>query len=235
VRGLRVAGLLLAVAAPSLAVELASPVGAAATPPAPWRVVGLPQQSKPLTRFDVIEFDGRRVLRVASDHAYANLVHALDGTGAGVLTWRWRVDQPVARADLSRRTGDDAALKVCALFDMPLGRVPFLERQLLRIASARTGEKLPTATLCYVWEPSLPDGQLLPNAFTSRLRWIVVHGEAGRWSSERHDLQADFRRAFGDEADTVPPLVGVLVGADTDNTGSQSLGYLADLRLSAAP
>jgi Protein of unknown function (DUF3047) len=217
------------------AAELASPIGAGDQPAAPWRVVGLPGQKKPLTRFTVVEQQGQRVLRVEAERAYGNLVHALPGAHAGTLSWRWRVDQPPVGADLRRKSGDDAALKVCALFDMPLADVPFVERQLLRLVSSRAGESLPTATLCYVWDNALPRGSVLHNAFTQRLRFVVLHGTPGQWSDERHDLAADFRRAFGDEAERTPPLTAIAIGADSDNTASHSIGYVDRLRLTTTP
>lgn len=220
-----------ALALPVAAADLISPIGSAAEPPPPWQVKGLPQQVKPLTRFSVVTQDGVRVLRVEADRAYGNLVHPLAGARAGTLAWRWRVDQAPAGADLHKKSGDDAALKVCALFDLPAAQVPFVERQLLRIASARAGETLPTATLCYVWDAQLANGALLRNAYTHRLRFIIVRGTAGQWSDERHDLAADFRRAFADETRDVPALIGVAIGADSDNTASRSIGYLSDLQL----
>jgi len=213
------------------AADLVSPIGVDSTPSAPWRVTGLPEQRVPLTRFSVTERDGVPALRIESDHAYGLLLHPLSGVHAGSLAWRWRVDRPVTGADLYRKSGDDAALKVCALFDMPLARVPFLERQWLRLASARYGQTLPTATLCYVWEPALPAGSVLHNAFSHRLRFITAQHAVGAWSSEQHDLAADFRRVFGDETDEVPPLRAIAIGADTDNTGSHSLAWLDGLRL----
>jgi Protein of unknown function (DUF3047) len=197
--------------------------------------MGLPQQTKPMTRFTVVLLDQQRVLRVEADHAYGNLVHRMNDTRAGVLAWRWRVDQAPAGADLQRKSGDDSALKVCALFDMPLAKVPFFERQLLRLASLRFGQPLPTATLCYVWDLHLPQGTLLHNAYTHRLRYLVSHGTPGQWRDERHDLAADFQRAFrddwGDDTPGVPPLVAIAIGADSDNTASRSVGYVSDLRL----
>jgi Protein of unknown function (DUF3047) len=227
--------LAVALAAGAAAAELASPIGAGAEPAPPWQVKGLPQQTKPLTRFAVVELDKQRVLRVEADHAYGNLIHPLKSLRAGSLAWRWRVDQPAAGADLKRKSGDDAALKVCAFFDLPESQLPFVERQLLRIASSRAAEKLPTATLCYVWDEHLPQGTLLHNAYTHRVRYIVTHGTPQRWSDEKHDLGADFQRAFGDESQDVPPLSAIVIGADTDNTGSHSIGYVSDLHLSTAP
>lgn len=207
-------------------------------PPAPWRIVGLPKASKPLTRFDIILLDGRRVLRVQTDKSYANLEHDLPGLEVppGLqLRWRWRLDQPLVGTDLRRREGDDSPLKVCALFDMPLERLGFVERNLLRAARSVSGEHLPAATLCYVWDASLPAGTLLDNAYSHRLRFIVLdsgHKQLGQWVAHTQDLATDFRRAFGNESPSLPPLQGVLVGGDSDNTGGQSLGYVSDITLS---
>jgi Protein of unknown function (DUF3047) len=226
-------GLAVALAATGAAAQGLAPLVAAegGTPPAPWHYAGLPAQKPPPTRYTVAELDGRRVLRVEADRSYGNLLHPLRGTAAGVLAWRWRVDEPLPAADLRTKAGDDAALKVCAMFDLPRERVPFVERQLLRLAESRVGEALPNATLCYVWEPSWPAGSVVPNAYTRRVRFITRAGVPGAWARERHELAADFLRAFGDEATTVPPLLAVVVGADADNTGGRSLGWVDDLRL----
>lgn len=207
-------------------------------PPAPWRVVGVPGGKIPLTSFALADIDGRKVLRIEASKSYANLVHDVPVAQAEAgsrLRWRWRLDEPLRTADLRRREGDDSPLKVCVLFDMPLEKLGLIDRNLLRLARGVSGEKLPSATLCYVWDSALPAGTLLPNAYTGRVRLIVVDsGEQrlGQWVSHSRDLAADFRRAFGDESDTLPPLQAVLVGGDSDNTGGHSLGWVGDVTLS---
>ncbi|MDB5939491.1 MAG: hypothetical protein JWP77_1855 [Polaromonas sp.] len=212
--------------------------GSGAVPPPPWRVVGLPNSNKPLTRFELVPLDGHPVLRVQTDRSYANLVHDLPDFALvpGMkLRWRWRLDQPLHGTDLRQRAGDDTPLKVCALFDMPLEQLGFVERNLLRAARSMSGENLPAATLCYFWDASLPAGTLLDNAYTHRMRMIVLDSggqHLGQWVAHSQDLAADFHRAFGWEAATLPPLQGLLVGADSDNTAGQSLGYVGDVTLS---
>ena len=44
-------------------------------------------------------------------------------------------------------------------------------------------------------------------------------------------MAADFVRLFGDECKTVPPLVGVAIGADADNTKTRSVGFVTGLTL----
>lgn len=205
------------------------------TPSPPWRVVGLPRQSKPYTTFRIVDLDGARVLRVEADASYGNLVHPLRLSDVRPhLAWRWRVDEFVDGADLRTRSGDDTALKVCVFFDLPLERVPFVERQILRVARAHSGEDLPAATVCYVWDAQLPVGTRLDNAYTRRMRYIVL--ESGRdslhrWLSERRDVAADFLSVFGSESSDVPAVTGVALGADADNRKGHSLAHVADLVL----
>ena len=205
------------------------------TLPAPWRVIGLPRQKKPLTRFTLDELDGRRAIRIEADQSYGNLVHPLKvDPAAGHLAWQWRVDQPLPGANLREKGGDDTAAKVCVAFDLPLERVPFFERQLLRFARMQTPEPLPAATICYVWDAHLPAGTALDNAYTRRLRYLVLQtGPAAphQWASERRDVAADFQALFGAESPQVPPIIGVAVGADADNTRGHSLAHVSGLSL----
>jgi hypothetical protein len=229
-------GLLLAsgsVAAQSLLAPLAGPADA---PMPPWREVLLPKQTLPKTRFAVVEFDGRRALRIESAASYGNLVHDLAPGAAAPrqLSWQWRLDRPLDGAALQRKTGDDAAVKLCVMFDHALDALPFAERQQMRLARLLSGEDLPGATLCYVWDPQQPADSVLPNAYTRRMRWFVLQGRGsalGEWRSEQRDLRADFLRAFGDEAQELPRIKAVLVGADADNSGGQGLAHVAGLAL----
>jgi len=241
----RVAGLVLAVAAllpggahaqVATALPLLTPLaGPGEQPPAPWRVVGLPRQKKPFTRFVMVDLDGKRALRVEAIESYGNLVHNLGTLPTSLhLAWSWRVEQPIADADLRKKDGDDTALKVCVLFDLALDKVPFLERQLLRLARTQTAEPLPAATVCYVWDTRLPVGTLIDNAFTRRMRYIVLQSGSAplhTWQRERRDVAADFALAFGAESAQLPPIVGVAVGADADNTHAHGIGHVADLVL----
>ncbi len=230
-------GGLPAPAAAVLGSDLAPLVGTGTAAPAPWRWTGLPNQQLPATKFDLVELDGERALRVRAERSYGNLVHPMPaGSQPASLSWRWRVERPIQGGNIARKEGDDVAIRVCAMFDMPLAQIPFLERTLFRFAASRSSEKLPTATLCYVWDATLAPGTLVINPYTQRVRSIVVRGTGSalaQWTNERRDLAADFLRAFGNEATQVPPLTAIAVAADSDNTRSNSLAYVDVLRLVA--
>ena len=210
-------------------------------PAAPWRVAPFPGGNKPLTQFDMVTLDGQRVLRIRTDKSYANLLHDLQidvVTPRTMLRWRWRLDEPLLETDLRSKSGDDSALKVCVLFDLPLEKLGLVERNLFRVFRNRANEKLPAETLCYIWDHALPSGSELANAFSQRVRFVVLNtGETQlkQWQTHSRDIEADFRKAFGHETNVVPPLVGIAVGGDSDNTGGKSLGYVADVLLTVPP
>ncbi len=210
------------------------PFGAAgASPLAPWHVVGLPRQTKPFTTFSVVDLDGHRAVKVEADSSYGNIVYPLPRVPPGFqLAWQWRVENLIDAVDLHEKQGDDTALKVCVSFDEPLDRVPFVERQLLKVARGQTDEAVPAATVCYVWDAHLPVGTAIDSPFTHRLRYKILQSGPGRlhqWTAEKRDVAADFTELFGKESPEVPPVIGIAVGADADNTHGHSVAHVADV------
>ena len=213
-----------------------------------WRFVGFPQQHTelPPTRFEAGTVDGERALKVSTASSYGTLVNGWSGPVPGArLQWRWRLDQPLMSArvpvDILSKAGDDAALKVCVMFDHPMDRVPFWERTVLRLARGVSGEALPAATLCYLWDSSHPALTEGANPYSRRVRFISLQGRGAplaRWVSESRDVAQDFARLFADELpqgaqtprEALPRISTVLIGADSDNTASHSTGWVAGLR-----
>ena len=89
---------------------------------------------------------------------------------------------------------------------------------------------MPTASVCYVWDSQLAAGTTLPSAFTRRVRYIVLRSgdlPASTWMQEKRDLEADFLKLFGEEVDSAPRLVAIVIGGDADNTREHSLALVA--------
>lgn len=198
-----------------------------------WHFAGLPRQKAPPTRFTPAMIDGVPAVRVDTQRSYGNWVYRpTPPMRVTSLRWRWRVDQGNPQSNLREKSGDDMPLRVCLGFAVPLAQLPFMDRQILRIANASSPEPLPTTTLCWVWDDKLPVGTVLPSPFTRRVRYIVTHGRGqapGQWVDEERDVAADFKRAYGEEIDGLPAVDAVMIGGDSDNTQQQTSGAVAAL------
>lgn len=130
---------------------------------------------------------------------------------------------------LRSKAGDDFPARLYVMFDYPLEKLPFIERNKLRLARALFDPGLPAATLCYVWDGKAAVETIAPSAYSDRVRLIVVASGAarvGRWVDVERNVAADFRAAFGDEA---PPVKAIAIATDTDNTGASATAYFGNI------
>lgn len=206
-------------------------------PAAPWHTVGLPERyNKPVSQFDLVDLDGAHVLRVRADKSWGTLVHPINEAikPSTLLRWRWRLEQPLVKTDIHAKATEDGALKVCLSFDMPADNIPSGERTLFKFVQFVSKEKIPTATLCYIWGGKEAIEYQQASLFTARVRFIVLANETTPlklWQSKERNIHADFLKAFGHETGTVPALSAILIGADADNTQGSSAGYVGDVQL----
>lgn len=183
------------------------------------------------TEFSMVEDEGRTVLRATSDAAASSLSFKLrvDPNKTPKLSWRWKVSRVIEKSDLASKDGDDYAARVYVFFDYDIGRLSFLDRAAFGLARTLYGSDLPAATLCYVWDNRYPVGTSMPSAYTSHVRMVVVESgpdQVGHWVEESRNVADDFRSAFGDMA---PPISGISIAADTDNTGENVVTHFGDL------
>lgn len=198
-----------------------------------WRVSGLPGDKFPLSQFELTSLSGEPALRLVTQSSYGVLAHPWSGPAPDELAWRWQLAQGLPLADITTKVGDDAALKVCVMFDQPLVDIPFFQRAALSLARSATGQDLPSATLCYLWDSRYPAGTHGANPYSARVRYIVLNGTetpTGQWINQRRRIADDFASLFGAESAVLPPVVAIAVGADSDNTRGSSTAYLARLR-----
>ncbi len=169
-------------------------------------------------------FRGRQV-DVVSDGTVSLIWRPVDTDmrEAKTASWRWRVTEGVAATDLTRKGGDDRNLALYFVFvDEATAATlnPSNARRLLRNKSTRA--------LVYVWGGAHARGDSLPNPYHPGLRTMVLRGPGEGAFSERVDLAADHRRAFG----TAPGvLVGLAVSSDSDDTDGRVRASIADLTL----
>lgn len=194
--------------------------------PAPWKTQYHPDIAAH-TEFKLQKQGDKTVLLADADMAYGTLVHPFSKPLAlKTLSWEWQILTQPTKANLQTKAGDDAGAKLCAFIQVDESKIGLGTRLALAAARTVSGERLPAATLCYVWGvPGEKVGQVFDNPYTDRVKNIVVRdaATASELIAENRDLQADARKAFGKELPDGPVMItGVALGADSDNTQSKA-------------
>ncbi len=202
-------------------------------PPAPWTMIRYAGE-KP-TSYRVATVAGRTAIEARADSSMSLMARpiAIDLAERPVACWRWLVDGPVARANMTRKSGDDYAARLYIAFDMPESALSGSTRLKLKIARGMFSKSLPDAAVVYVWDNRHPVGTERRSSYTDRSQLIVAEtgsARAGSWVTERADVAADFARAFGNRPGKPIQLA---VASDGDNTKSKAHAAFADIHFVA--
>lgn len=177
------------------------------------------------------------VVRAEARQSASGLIRALDVPAQEhpLLRWRWKAENLIAGGDVSRREGDDYPVRIYVSFRYTPDRLSLLDRAKYATARIVYGEYPPHAGLNYIWDTKAPVGTIVTNPFTDRVRMIVVESGPQRlrqWLTYERDIVADYRRAFGEDP---PPIAGVALMTDADNTGESAIAFYGDITLSSRP
>lgn len=198
--------------------------------PAGWEIQAFPKIER-RTAYAARQEAGRLIVRAEADRSASGLRlrRSVDPKAYPRLRWSWKVESLPKGEDPRKKEGDDYAARIYVVFEKPWDELSVLERTKARIVKRLYGERPPTAAVNYIWSGVLERGEALENAYTDRVRMIAVRGREdapGRWLDEERDLAADYRALFGEEP---PPVAGISLMTDTDNTNSAAAAEYADL------
>lgn len=190
----------------------------------------------PITRYEVQDRDGRRVVHAVADAATSGLRCNvdIDPVAQPWLQWEWRVDALRTEATVAEDELDDCPTRLLVAFDGDITTLPLRDRLFFDRVELFTGVNLPFATLMYVWDGQAPAEAVLTYPRSSRIRYLVVQsGTAGtgRWLAYRRNVVDDYRRVFGAEPGRI---LGVGVLTDSDDLKGRAEAWFGDLRFSAA-
>ena len=199
--------------------------------PQPWKLVTVPKIQKH-TRYSLVRDAETIVLLADADASMASVLHAVsfDPRQYPIIEWRWKITGLLRKADMTTKAGDDFPARIYVLFDYNIAKLPFSQRVKFRLARALYGGDIPLAALCYVWDGKSARDTSAWSVYTDRVRLIVAESGAanvGRWVDMRRNVAEDFRAAFGEEP---PPVSGIVIATDTDNTGESVAAYYGDIR-----
>ncbi|HEY5763007.1 MAG TPA: DUF3047 domain-containing protein [Rhodocyclaceae bacterium] len=201
---------------------------------APWRLQTYAKVPRH-TSFSLIADGGATVLQVRAEQAAASLIRPFNADPAAtpLLRWRWKPLASPQQTALGEKASDDWGARLYVLFEPPPESVSFGERLALGIARAIYGDDLPARGICYVWLPGGRVGAIAANAYTDRLKMIVVDAApAGSWRAFERNLADDYRAAFGE---ALAPVSAIAVSADSDNSGGIAEVLIGDITIGTAP
>ncbi|MFB6248295.1 MAG: DUF3047 domain-containing protein [Salinibacter sp.] len=200
----------------------------AATLPEGWEQIRFGENDTS-TRYDLVRADSAVVLRAESDNGASGLIThpTVDLEKYPILEWRWKVDALPMGADITEKTADDAAARLYVTFDYEgLGLYDRLKLMLLR----RVGyAEAPSRALNYLWASQHERGAAQASPYTDQIMMIPIRSgstKVGRWVQERRNVLKDYRRVFGEDP---PPVNGIALMTDTDNTGGQAAALYGDI------
>lgn len=178
-----------------------------------------------------VQGDSATVLRAVSDASAAGLAREVRVRPQQhpLLTWRWRVNRVLDRGNARTKDGDDYPARLYVTFDYDPSNLGFLDRVKYNALQALGYDQIPTRALNYIWANQVEKGTVLPNPFTDWVQMVAVESgstRVGQWVTERRNLRADYRRAFGEAP---PPINGIAVMTDTDNTGEAATALYGDI------
>ncbi len=203
-------------------------------PPKPWRSWTMAAFKRP-TDYLLVHDAGRTVLKARANASASGMIHAInfDPKEFPRLSWRWKVNTLIPRADNFRPLVEDSPVRIVVAFDGDVSKLNPMDRLAHHKFRMIAKTELPYAMLMYIWENRAAPGTVIASAHTSRIKMIVADSGSdrlGAWSERSVDLSDDFRRAFGEEPGRVS-WIGVMT--DTDNTGETVQAYYGDIRVSA--
>ncbi|MEW6764547.1 MAG: DUF3047 domain-containing protein [Pseudomonadota bacterium] len=205
--------------------------------PEGWQPLAFPAIEHHTDYLTLREADGHVVIRADSRSAASALIREIriDPRDYPIIRWRWKVAGLIPGSDPRHKAGDDYPARLYITFDVPPDRLGFGERLGYEAARLFYGGTPPLGALNYIWASAGTPGEIIPNAYSSRARMIVVRsgpGQTGHWLEEERNVLEDYRRAFGEEP---PPINGVAIMTDTDDTGGSATAWYGDIVFHGGP
>lgn len=197
-----------------------------------WEPLEFPKIDR-YTTYRLVEEDGTQVIEASTDNSASGLIARLDlEPGESLmLKWRWKVSNVFDQGDARKKSGDDYPARIYVAFEFEPEKASWFERAKRKTVATVFGEELPGNAINYIWANRLPQGDTVANPYAEETMMIAVtsgNEQAGEWVTVERDLVADYRAAFGEEP---PPIRGVAIMSDSDNTGESATAWYGDLEL----
>ena len=183
------------------------------------------------TQYELVADDGVVVVRAVSAAAASGLIRKIqiDPMEYPIVEWRWKVSNTLQKGDVTKKEGDDYPARIYITFAYDPYKLSFGNRVKYKTAKLLYGEYPPTAAVNYIWENRSAIDMMVPNPYSDRVMMIVVDSgdeKTNQWVNQKRNLLEDYRNAFHTDP---PPISGVAIMTDTDNTGESATAFYGDI------
>lgn len=148
-----------------------------------------------------------------------------------ILRWRWKVEHVLTKGNVMSKEGDDYSARIYVSFDYDPDRLTGWESLKYAFYTLIYDTPPPLAVINYVWGNHAPIGTIVSNAYSDRVKMIVVQTgqeKTKKWLLEERNIYEDYKKAFGEEPGNIS---GIAIMTDTDNTGESATAYYGDISL----
>ena len=178
--------------------------------------------------------DGTPIIIASSNNSISSVTTPLtaDPSVFQYLEWEWKIESVIESGDMTRKDGDDFAARVYVTFDYDKSNLGFGDRIKYVAYRAFTSFDIPLRSLNYIWANKAEIGATGENPFSSWVQYVVVQSGnelAGEWKVEKRNILEDYRMVYGEEP---PPISGITIMTDSDNTGESTRAYFGKITLS---
>ena len=188
----------------------------------------------PPTQYTVVrDSSGTPVVKAVSENAASGVAKRqppIDLATYPVMEWRWKVENVLEGGDATKKSGADFPARIYVTFDYDPANLGFFDTIKYRALQALGYDDIPLRALSYLWASRTPVGKIVPNPYLDWVMMLPVQSgcaRCGTWRTERRNVLADYRAAFGEAP---PPVNGIAIMTDTDNTGERATAYYGDIR-----
>ena len=183
------------------------------------------------TAYFIVSDNDTSVVKAVSNASASGMIHkiSINPDQYPILEWRWKVSNIIDKANIYSKEGDDYPARIYVTFEYDVNKLTGWQSFKAELYKSIYGEYPPLAVLNYVWDNKHPVDTLVDNAYTDRVKMIVVRSgkdKLGKWITQQRNVYEDYQRAFGE----VPAsITGIAIMTDSDNTMESAMAYYGDI------
>lgn len=201
--------------------------------PSYWEKLAFPK-IKRHTDYQLVRDANQTVVKAVSGNSASGLIRYYTDSAEHRpwIAWRWKIDHVLEKGDVTQKKGDDYPARIYVAFEFVSEAKTLWQRLQYKTANLAAGGKLPGSALNYIWANKAARNIIIDNPYTDQTKMIVLQSGndlAGQWVSEKRNLVTDYQAAFGTKP---PPIMGIAIMTDTDNTGESAIAFYGDIHLS---